>query len=51
VGAVLALWLVGGIAIVGGQRLLGRVPLHRVTQGAATIMAVLAVVSLAQVLS
>lgn len=45
-GAVLALWAVGGLAIAGGKNLLRVVPLKAVTRIAATIMGVLAVVSL-----
>ncbi|MGH6655782.1 MAG: TMEM165/GDT1 family protein [Actinocrinis sp.] len=46
VGAVLALWAVAGIAIVGGRGLLKVVPLTVITRVAAAIMAVLAAVSL-----
>lgn len=48
-GAVLALWAVAAIAILGGQRLLGRVSLVVVTRVAAGIMVVLAGVSVVQV--
>jgi Ca2+/H+ antiporter, TMEM165/GDT1 family len=47
VGAVLALWAVAGIAIVGGRGLLKVIPLTWITRIAATIMLILAGVSLA----
>jgi len=47
-GAVLALWSVGAIAIFGGSRLIARVPLDMVTRVAAAIMAALAAYSLYQ---
>jgi Ca2+/H+ antiporter, TMEM165/GDT1 family len=46
VGAVLALWAVAGIAIVGGRGLLKLIPLTWITRIAAAIMLVLAGVSL-----
>jgi putative Ca2+/H+ antiporter (TMEM165/GDT1 family) len=46
VGALLALWLVAGIAVLGGQTLLRWVPLKLVIRAAAVIMLVLAGVSL-----
>jgi putative Ca2+/H+ antiporter (TMEM165/GDT1 family) len=46
VGAVLGLWAVGGLAIVGGRQLLRLVPMVWITRVAAAVMAVLAVVSL-----
>jgi putative Ca2+/H+ antiporter (TMEM165/GDT1 family) len=46
IGAVLALWAVGGIAILGGQKLVAKVSLRRITQVAALVMLVLAVVSI-----
>lgn len=49
IGAVLALWAVAGIAILGGQTLLAKVPLVIVTRVAATIMVGLAAVSFVKV--
>jgi Ca2+/H+ antiporter, TMEM165/GDT1 family len=46
VGAVLGLWAVGGLAIVGGRQLLRVVPFAWITRIAAVVMAGLAVVSL-----
>jgi putative Ca2+/H+ antiporter (TMEM165/GDT1 family) len=46
-GAVLALWAVGGLAIVGGRGLLKVIPLTWVTRIAAVIMLVMAGISLA----
>lgn len=46
VGAALGLWAVAGLAIVGGRGLLRVVPITVVTKVAATIMGVLAVISL-----
>lgn len=46
IGAVLGLWAVAGLAIVGGRGLLRLVPLTVITRVAAAIMACLAVVSL-----
>lgn len=51
IGAVLALWAVGGIAIVGGQKLLNRISLKRVTQIAASIMLVLSALSIVEAFS
>jgi Ca2+/H+ antiporter, TMEM165/GDT1 family len=51
VGAVLALWAVASIAIVGGRGLLKVIPLTWVTRLAAAIMLVLAGVSLATALT
>jgi Ca2+/H+ antiporter, TMEM165/GDT1 family len=48
IGAVLALWTVGAIAIYGGQQLIERVPLRLVTTIAAAIMLVLSVLSIAE---
>jgi putative Ca2+/H+ antiporter (TMEM165/GDT1 family) len=48
IGAVLALWCVGALAIVGGQALLRRISLRLITRIAAAIMVVLAVVSVLQ---
>lgn len=48
VGSVLALWAVGGLAILGGQRLLSKVPLLLITRIAAAVMLVLAALSLIQ---
>ena len=46
VGALLALWAVAGIAVIGGQTLLRWVPLKLVIRAAAVIMLILAGVSL-----
>ncbi|MBC2901442.1 TMEM165/GDT1 family protein [Streptomyces cupreus] len=45
-GAVLALWAVAGLGIVGGRALMKRVPLTLITQVAALLMLVLGVWSL-----
>jgi Ca2+/H+ antiporter, TMEM165/GDT1 family len=45
-GAVLALWAVAGVAIVGGRGLLKVVPVRMITRAAAALLAVLAVVTL-----
>jgi len=50
-GAVLGLWAVGGLAIVGGRSLLKVIPLTWISRIAAMIMLVLAGVSLAAALS
>jgi Ca2+/H+ antiporter, TMEM165/GDT1 family len=50
VGAVLALWAVAGIAIVGGRGLLKLIPLTWITRIAAAIMLVMAGISLAAAL-
>lgn len=47
VGATLALWAVGGLAIVGGRSLLKLIPLTLITRIAAAVMLVLAGVSVA----
>jgi putative Ca2+/H+ antiporter (TMEM165/GDT1 family) len=46
VGAVLALWAVGALAITGGRQLLRIVPFKWITRTAGTVMIVLAVLSL-----
>jgi len=46
IGAVLGLWAVGGLAIVGGRQLLRVVPFRWITRAAAVVMAGLAAVSL-----
>ncbi|HKR72192.1 MAG TPA: TMEM165/GDT1 family protein [Streptosporangiaceae bacterium] len=46
VGAVIALWAVAGLAIVGGRGLLRLVPIRLITLAGAAVMAVLAVISL-----
>lgn len=46
VGAVLGLWAVGGLAILGGQGLLRVVPMKLIINVAALIMVVLAVISI-----
>jgi Ca2+/H+ antiporter, TMEM165/GDT1 family len=48
VGAVLALWAVAGVAIVGGRGLLKVITLTWITRIAAIIMLVLAGISLAE---
>ncbi len=50
-GALLALWAVAALAIVGGRGLLKIIPLTWITRGAATVMLVLAAVSLAAAVS
>lgn len=45
IGATLGLWGVGALGIVGGRKLLDRVPLVWITRVAATIMVALSVVS------
>jgi putative Ca2+/H+ antiporter (TMEM165/GDT1 family) len=50
-GAVLGLWAVGGLAIVGGRSLLKLIPLTWISRIAAMIMLVLAGVSLVAALS
>ncbi|MHC0432941.1 TMEM165/GDT1 family protein [Streptomyces sp. O3] len=45
-GAVLALWTVAGIGILGGKALMKRVPLRLITQVAAVVMLALAGISL-----
>ena len=51
IGAVLALWAVGGLAIAGGRSLLKIIPLTWITRIAAAIMLVLAGFSLAAAIS
>jgi putative Ca2+/H+ antiporter (TMEM165/GDT1 family) len=46
VGALLGLWAVAAIGIVGGRALMRRVPLHLITRVAAAVMVVLAGFSL-----
>ncbi len=46
IGALLALWAVAAVAILGGQALLRWIPLHYVIRAAAAIMLVLAGISL-----
>uniref|UniRef100_A0AAU2JP19 GDT1 family protein n=1 Tax=Streptomyces sp. NBC_00049 TaxID=2903617 RepID=A0AAU2JP19_9ACTN len=46
IGAVLALWAVAGIGILGGRTLMKYVPLKLITKVAAAVMAALAVFSL-----
>jgi putative Ca2+/H+ antiporter (TMEM165/GDT1 family) len=46
VGAVLGLWAVGALAIIGGRQLLRVVPFRWITRTAAVVMGVLAAVSL-----
>jgi Ca2+/H+ antiporter, TMEM165/GDT1 family len=50
VGAVLGLWAVAALAIVGGRSLLKVIPITWITRAAATVMAVLAAISLASAL-
>jgi Ca2+/H+ antiporter, TMEM165/GDT1 family len=51
IGAVLALWAVAAVAIVGGRGLLKVIPLTWITRCAAAIMLVLAGISLAAAIS
>jgi putative Ca2+/H+ antiporter (TMEM165/GDT1 family) len=51
IGAVLALWAVAGLAIVGGRGLLKLVPLAWITRVAAAIMLVMAGISVVAALS
>ena len=51
IGAVLALWAVGGLAIVGGRSLLKVIPLTWISRIAGTIMLALGAVSLASALA
>jgi Ca2+/H+ antiporter, TMEM165/GDT1 family len=51
IGAVLALWAVGALAIVGGRSLLKVIPLTWITRIAAAIMLVMAGISIAAALS
>jgi putative Ca2+/H+ antiporter (TMEM165/GDT1 family) len=51
IGAVLALWAVAALAIVGGRTLLKVIPLAWITRIAAVIMLVMAGLSLAEALS
>lgn len=46
VGAVLALWAVGGLGILGGRKLMKHVPLRLITKIAAALMLALAGFSL-----
>jgi putative Ca2+/H+ antiporter (TMEM165/GDT1 family) len=48
VGAVLGLWAVAGVAIVGGRSLLKVIPLTWITRAAAAVMLVLAAFSLVE---
>ncbi len=50
-GAVLALWAVAGLGIVGGKALMRRVPLHLITRVAAGLMVALGVWSLWEAVS
>ncbi|GAB3120301.1 TMEM165/GDT1 family protein [Streptomyces calidiresistens] len=45
IGAVLALWAVAGIGILGGRALMRRVPLRLITRIAATVMLIMATLS------
>jgi Ca2+/H+ antiporter, TMEM165/GDT1 family len=49
-GALIALWVVGGLAIVGGRGLLRLVPIRLITLAGAAAMTVLAVISLVSAL-
>ena len=51
VGAVLALWAVAGVAIVGGRSLLKLIPLIWITRAAAAVMLVMAGISIAAAIS
>jgi len=45
IGAVLGLWAVGGLAILGGRQLLRWIPLRWIARAAALVMTALGVVS------
>ena len=51
IGATLALWSVGGVAIIGGRGLLKVLPLHLIVRAAALIMVVLAGISLVKAIT
>jgi putative Ca2+/H+ antiporter (TMEM165/GDT1 family) len=51
IGAVLALWAVGGLGIVGGKALMKRVPLRLITRIAALLMVALGVWALYEALA
>jgi putative Ca2+/H+ antiporter (TMEM165/GDT1 family) len=51
IGAVLGLWTVGALAIIGGRGLLKVLPLHLIVRLAALVMIVLAGVSLGQAIA
>jgi putative Ca2+/H+ antiporter (TMEM165/GDT1 family) len=51
IGATLALWSVGGLAILGGRGLLKVLPLHLIVRIAAAVMVVLAAVSLGEAIA
>jgi putative Ca2+/H+ antiporter (TMEM165/GDT1 family) len=51
VGAVLALWAVAAIGVLGGRALMKRVPLHLITRVAAAVMLVLAAFSLCEAIT
>ena len=50
-GAVLGLWAVGALAIIGGRGLLKLLPLHLIVRAAAVVMVVLAGFSLAKAIT
>lgn len=50
-GAVLGLWAVGGLAILGGRQLLRWIPLTWITRAAALIMTILGVISAVQAIT
>lgn len=50
-GAVLGLWAVGGLAILGGRQLLRWIPLTWITRAAALVMIVLGVISAVHVIT
>ena len=50
-GAVAALWSVAALAIISGQQLIGHVPVRRVRQLTGVVLVILAVVSMAKLLS
>jgi putative Ca2+/H+ antiporter (TMEM165/GDT1 family) len=50
-GAVLGLWAVGALAIIGGRGLLKLLPLHLIVRAAAVVMVLLAGFSLAKAIT
>lgn len=45
VGAVLSLWAVGGLAILGGRQRMRRIPLPWIARAAALVMTILGVLT------
>ena len=50
IGAVLGLWVVGLLAILGGRTLLKFLPIRWITRIAAVVMIILAIVSVVEVM-